>query len=253
MTAQELERRSVKLPVELRQQGSRRVGGYGSVYNVRSKPLDGFVELVLSSCWNKTLGDGAGWVICRYQHDSNYLLGSVAGGTLSLSKDSVGLYYEVLVPETRSDVLELITRGDVSRSSVAFNVMDDQWDYADGYPLRSLVSARLLDVSPVSQPAYESTSVAALRSLARYVGAPEEDVLARRDSLRSFFVRTDRDGMSGVAARAEILKKRYPQQRLSGVAGRAEILKKRYPQQRLSGVAARAQLMHRRYGPHDYR
>ena len=106
------------------------------------------------------------------------ILGAVASRTLRLDVDSNGLQYEVDLPEspTGDDVLALVRRRDLSYSSFSFMAYDDLWGYQDGQPLRTLLSGRLIDVAPVTQPAYRSTSVA-LRSLADHVGAPIEDVL----------------------------------------------------------------------------
>jgi phage head maturation protease len=60
------------------------------------------------------------------------LLGTVKASTLRLSIDNVGLDYTVELPETRSDTLELISRGDVSASSFGFLCFEDSWGYSDG-------------------------------------------------------------------------------------------------------------------------
>ena len=82
--------------------------------------------------------------------------------------------------------------------------------------MRMLVTGRLIDVAPVTVPAYPDTTVG-LRSLAKFVGAPIEDVKekAAENELRAFFVRTDKtaapkkkEPKSGPAALMEILAKR---------------------------------------------
>jgi uncharacterized protein len=101
--------------------------------------------------------------------------------------------------------------------------------------LRTLVSGRLIDVAPVAVPAYRSTTVA-LRSLARFVGVTVEDVVnyAARDELRKLFVRTDSGGLSGAAARAQIMRKRYapeyPREPTPGVVALNRTLAKKHPQ-----------------------
>jgi uncharacterized protein len=67
----------------------------------------------------------------------------------------------VALPESRSDILELVERGDLRSSSFAFQTHEDQWGITDGgVALRTLVSGRLIDVAPVSSPAYADTTVA---------------------------------------------------------------------------------------------
>ena len=98
------------------------------------------------------------------------------------------------LPECRNDVLEMVERGDIGNSSFAFQTFEDDWGLTErGFPLRTLVSGRLIDVAPVSTPAYRDTTVG-LRSLAQHMSAPIEDViaLARAGELPRLFVRTDR-------------------------------------------------------------
>jgi hypothetical protein len=77
-------------------------------------------------------------------------------------------------------------------SSVGFQAFKDEFRRDGSALVRHLVSIRLSEVSPVSQPAYFDTSTA-IRSLAGQVGEDPEDVaaLAERGELRSLFTRTD--------------------------------------------------------------
>jgi uncharacterized protein len=64
----------------------------------------------------------------------------------------------------------LAARGDVYQSSFAFYTVADDWGTTEqGFPLRSLKAARLVDVAPVNTPAYLDTE-AGLRSLAECRG-----------------------------------------------------------------------------------
>lgn len=188
------ERRITSVPVEARSGTEKRtIGGYAAKFNRISQNLGGFVERIDAGFFNKSRGDGWPGVVARYNHDDNMLLGTTAAGTLRLEIDETGLVYDVDPPMARADVYELVERGDVSQSSFAFGVFEDDWGVTDqGFPLRTLVSGRLFDVAPVNTPAYQDTSVA-LRSLARKFEAPIEDVarLAGTDDLIRFFKRTD--------------------------------------------------------------
>ena len=64
------------------------------------------------------------------------------------------------------ELIESLKRGDISESSFAFTVEDDNWERKeDGSYVRTILKfERLYDVSPVYYPAYEDTSVA-LRSI----------------------------------------------------------------------------------------
>lgn len=196
----DLERRFTSGRVELRldsEHNGRSFGGYAAKFNKQSKNLGGFVERIDPGFFNKSRGDGWPDVIARYNHDNNMLLGTTAAGTLRLAVDKVGLEYEVDPPESRADVLELVQRGDVAKSSFAFEMFEDDWAASDqGFPMRTLVSGRLVDVAPVNIPAYSDTSVG-LRSLAEKFEADIEEVrhLAEAGDLIRFFKRTDDGGV----------------------------------------------------------
>jgi HK97 family phage prohead protease len=191
----EIERRYVRCEAELRaEQGSRTIGGYASVFNKRSSNLGGFVEIVDSRAFNKSKGDGFPDVVARFNHQDQFLLGTTRSGTLKLSIDSDGLAYAVDVPQTRQDVYELVQRGDVTKSSFAFRTMQDDWSMTeDNFPQRTLMSVQLVDVAPVTIPAYPDSS-AGLRSLAAAKEAEYEEVraLAQENELRKLFMRTDK-------------------------------------------------------------
>jgi HK97 family phage prohead protease len=188
------ERRFTSVRVEVRAGDNQNtIGGYAAKFARMSQNLGGFVEQIDRGFFNKSRGDGWPGVVARYNHDDNMLLGTSGAGTLRLSIDDVGLAYDVDLPAARSDVHELVQRGDVRQSSFAFIAFEDDWSTTDqGFPLRTLISGRLLDVAPVNTPAYEDTSVG-LRSLARKFDAPLEEVrkLAEQNELVKFFKRTD--------------------------------------------------------------
>jgi len=197
---------------------SRSIGGYASVFDKQSENLGGFYERVAPSFFNKSRADGWPDVICRYNHDDAFILGATRSGTLKLAVDEVGLNYTVDLPESRNDVLELVARGDIGKSSFAFQTFEDDWGLSEfGYPQRTLVSGRLIDVAPVATPAYRDSSVG-MRSLARKMNADLEEIvsLAHSDELRKLFVRTDggpakkKANTFGPAARMALLAKKKP-------------------------------------------
>lgn len=194
------ERRYTSVPVEIRASDKNTIGGYAAKFNRMSQNLGGFVERIDPGFFNKSRGDGWPGVVARYNHDDNMLLGTIGGGTLRLKIDDVGLEYEVDLPQARADVYELVQRGDVRQSSFAFMAFEDDWSTTDqGFPLRTLISGRAVDVAPVNTPAYEDTSVSprdldrALASLARKFDADVAEVreLAQANDLVKFFKRTD--------------------------------------------------------------
>lgn len=175
MTTRELERRFVAQPLELRaaDSGPGHLVGYAAKFGTYSQNLGGFVETIEPGAFDKSLADNVR-ALCRYNHDDAALLGTTEAGTLALQTDSVGLFYDVTLPETQwgHDCGVLAARGDLRYSSFAFYCIEDEWDFTEqGFPLRRVLAAQLVDVAPVNSPAYLDTSVAK-RSLAERIHVP---------------------------------------------------------------------------------
>ena len=196
--------RDLNNPLEMRSGPEGKwIGGYATVFMPRmSRNLGGFVEQVAPHAFAEARASGYQDVVCRYNHDSNMVLGTTAAGTLRVKTDSLGLDYEVRPPEARADIRELVERGDIRYSSFAFRVLPggDEWSVTDqNFPLRTLHSVELVDVAPVLSPGYPDATAAvratnpALRSLANHfqVSADEIRSLADNDELRKLFTRTD--------------------------------------------------------------
>lgn len=172
-------RTAVVGPFELRasDSGPGVLGGYAAVFNKLSQNLGGFVERVDPGAFTKSLADDLP-VMARYNHDNNWLLGTTEGGTLRLSVDGTGLPYEIDLPGTQAgrDVAALAARGDLRFSSFAFETIEDEWSVTEqGFPLRTLLAVRLIDVAPVNNPAYRDTTTG-LRSLRERLGADPADM-----------------------------------------------------------------------------
>lgn len=97
-----------------------------------------------------------------FNHDPSFLLGRVSAGTLRLHTDGHGLEYEVDLPDTSyaRDLRELVARGDITGASFGFVPGEATWDH--DHTTRTHVSVRqLVDVSPVTFPAYDGASTEA--------------------------------------------------------------------------------------------
>ena len=182
---------------ESRDGGPQRIGGYAAKFNTYSRDLGQFVEQVDPAFFNRSKGRGWPGVICRFNHDTAQLLGTIEGRTLGLNIDRDGLLYEVEPPKSMQHVVEYVERGDVRRSSFAFRCYEDEWSLtSDGGPLRTLHTGETVDVAPVVDPAYVDTT-AGLRSFANHFDADFEEIrsMAEANELRRFFTRTDRSSI----------------------------------------------------------
>ena len=151
--------------MENAEQNGNTIRGYAAVYNSDSEWMGGFYEQIATGAFDDVMEND---VRAYFNHDENLLLGRVSSGTLRISTDKRGLFYEVDLPNTTyaNDLAELMKRGDVNQSSFAFLIEKDRWEQRDGVTYRIIEKvSRLLDVSPVSQPAYPDATSELKRDL----------------------------------------------------------------------------------------
>lgn len=161
----EIETRSLVAPVEERADGTKRlVVGYAAIFGEVADIGGYFDEVIARGAFTETLKTAD--VRAYFNHDRGRVLGRVSAGTLRLHEDAKGLAVEIDLPDTSDgrDVRTLIERGDVSGMSFRFNAVREIWDESGDKPQRTILQLELGEVSIVSEPAYDGTSVA-LRSL----------------------------------------------------------------------------------------
>lgn len=146
----------------------KKIRGYAIRFNAMSVDLGGFKELIDPSAVDRTLSEGLD-VRALVDHDSGKVIGRTRSGTLTLRKDSKGLKVEIEPDEDISyarDIMRAVARGDISGMSFGFRVLEDEWNYEDKTPIRTVIDMRISEVSIVSFPAYPQTDVSvAQRSL----------------------------------------------------------------------------------------
>lgn len=158
-----LQRFNVELRAEL---SGNKLTGYASVFD-QAADMGAHWEMIGQTAFKRALDDPQTDVRALFNHDPNQLLGRQSSGTLRLYTDAHGLGFENDLPDTSvgRDVRALAERGDISGASFAFVPDEDEWSTRGGRRMRTHTSVgRLVDVSPVTFPAYDGASVA-LRSL----------------------------------------------------------------------------------------
>lgn len=98
-------------------------------------------------------------------HDANQVLGRTKSGTARVGVDSLGLWYEVDLPDSPDGENMRVSaeRGDIDQSSWGFRMAigGDRWEKRNGKQHRTLVDVAIVyDASPVTFPANPDTSVA---------------------------------------------------------------------------------------------
>jgi len=138
--------------------------GYAAVFDSLSEDLGGFREKISAGTFKKSIRRHD--IRALWNHDPNYVLGRKKSKTLKLKEDEHGLKMTVVPPDTQwaRDLLTSIERGDVDQMSFGFRTIIDEWEQKGKENIRTLKEVELVDVSPVTYPAYTDTSIA-LRSL----------------------------------------------------------------------------------------
>lgn len=161
----------------------KKIVGYAAKFSPSlSDDLGGWRERLDPHCFDASL---AGNVDCRalWNHDRNHVLGRTTSGTLHLTTNSTGLFYEIDPPDTQlaKDLMTSMERGDVTNSSFAFVCLQDDWSQSvNGDIIRTVLKATLIDVSPVTYPAYPDAT-SGVRASLRSCPADLRSKLTKRD------------------------------------------------------------------------
>ena len=149
------------------------IEGYAAVYYNGTRETEyelwpGTIERIMPGAFDGRLQDD---IRALFNHRSDLILGRREAETLRLSIDDRGLRYEIDAADTTvsRDVIEHLRRGDVTGSSFAFRGADSEWLWdqpiADGEytaDIRQINGfSELLDVGPVTYPAYTGTAAGA--------------------------------------------------------------------------------------------
>lgn len=146
------------------QDGQKYIEGYFAVFGSVYELWPGATESVDPRAFDDTLG---GDIRALINHDTTLVLGRTKAGTLELKVDSRGLWGRIRVNQADGDALNLysrIERGDVDQCSFGFEILEEETEWRDDGSVHwTIKRVKLYEVSPVTFPAYEDTSVSARR------------------------------------------------------------------------------------------
>lgn len=144
------------------------ITGYAVVFGAWSRTLHDwggqpFVERFDASAFDGWLRSGPE-LVALWNHNADIPLARLSRGTLRIAKDSTGLRFEIDPPDNSwgNDALIAIRRGDVGGVSFLFEASRDAWGRPtspDGVAERTVLESILHEISPVTFPAYPSTTV----------------------------------------------------------------------------------------------
>jgi HK97 family phage prohead protease/HK97 family phage major capsid protein len=149
--------------VEVRAQEDMTIEGYASVFG-DEYDLGYFTERVAPGAFDGRTNDDVRLLI----NHTGVPLARTTNNTLTLTIDERGLHYRAKLADTQEgrDLYTLIQRGDITQSSFAFTIEDDEWSKDRRTRTINRVG-QLYDVSPVTYPASTTTTVQA-REMATY-------------------------------------------------------------------------------------
>lgn len=137
------------------------ISGYFSVFNSEYEIFPGATESIAETAFDGALSDD---IRCLVNHDSTLVLGRNKAGTLILKVDSRGLWGEVKINPKDQDAINLyerVKRGDVDQCSFGFDILEEEFEDRGTTVHWTIKKVKLYEVSIVTFPAYEDTSVSA--------------------------------------------------------------------------------------------
>jgi HK97 family phage prohead protease len=167
-TTDERERRAVAVGLELRAAAEGETGrtthGYAALFNTETNIGGYWTETIAPGAFGKSLRGHD--VLALHSHDTGRVVGRLKAGTLSLREDDKGLFFENQLPDTSDgrDLLVQIGRGDIAGMSFGFVSTRSEWNETVDPPHRTIIEARLYEITYTPMPQYDDTSVG-LRSL----------------------------------------------------------------------------------------
>lgn len=137
------------------------ISGYGAVFDSPSLDLGGFREIIAPGAFARSLKARGTDVMSFFNHNPSQPLGSRKAGNLTVAEDDKGLRYEVTPPTTTyaADLVTAMRAKLVRGSSFTFLTRKDEWHSDDkGVQIRTLLDVDLIELGPVTNPAYPSAN-----------------------------------------------------------------------------------------------
>ena len=139
------------------------IEGYFIRFNEETELWDGVFEEVAPEAVDDSLKNND--IRCLFNHDTSIVLGRTGNGTLELKKDSIGVFGRVKINPNDKQALDIyarIERGDINACSFGFNIIDEEIQNRDDGTVKFILKKiDLHEVSPVTFPAYPTTSIQA--------------------------------------------------------------------------------------------
>lgn len=152
------------------------ISGYALKFNKPSTAIGAFIEYIDPNALN---GVDLSKALALYDHNYANVLGRVDAETLDLTVDEVGLRFVIDLPNTTlgRDVYANVKAGNLKSMSFTFKIAKggDTWKNGEK-PIRIIKQVAIFEeISVVSVPAYEDTSVMVTRSLEHFLFSQQDE------------------------------------------------------------------------------
>ena len=138
------------------------IEGYFAVFEQETELWERCFEKIARGAFDNSIKNND--IRCLFNHDSGFVLGRTASGTLELRTDAHGLWGRVKINPSDTaalDVYARVERGDISGCSFGFNPVSEEYeDRGDNY-LWTVLEADTHEVSICTFPAYPQTEIQA--------------------------------------------------------------------------------------------
>ena len=201
----EIERRFLEFEVRAAGDGEPpAISGMAAVYNREAVIANFFREVIRPGAFQRVLSENPD-VVGSPNHNWDVVLGRTIAGTLKLEdRENDGLHYSITINQNDQEAMNFysrVQRGDIRHSSFAFTVRKEAWTTPENpqeLPLRAVLEVdKLYDVSPVTFPAYPTTT-ASVRSQVEEI---QQEMVAKIEQASQAASGGAEDGPSKVEAR----------------------------------------------------
>lgn len=151
-----------------------KVSGYACVFEKESVNLGGFTEIIHRGAITQETIEKSD-IFANLDHDPTYIIARSRNGkgSLKLSVDDIGLYFEFELPQTEkgNEIRSYLERDEITQCSFCFSLdvndkESQKWSIRNNTQYREIYKIdKLYDIALVFQPAYEQTSVSLRKAM----------------------------------------------------------------------------------------
>ncbi|RJQ25531.1 MAG: HK97 family phage prohead protease [Peptococcaceae bacterium] len=164
--------------------GEKYIEGYFAVFGGVYELWPGATESIAETAFDGALSDDIRALI---DHETRLVLGRNKAGTLELKVDAQGLWGRVKINPSDQDAMNLyarVERGDITHCSFGFDILEEETTWGENGNVHwTIKRVKLYEISVVTFPAYEDTSVAARKK--DYEQVKARQVQAWRDTMKA--------------------------------------------------------------------